>query len=640
MEPLSITEPNDAVGEAIDVTQALQGTGEVVLAGVIGDTAGGADDVDLVSFTLSDGQFVEIETATSDPTELDTVLTLFGPDGGEVAFNDDALGSFDSRIVHAAAAAGLYTVGVSSLDNVLYDPTVPGSGSDGFTTGDYDLTVTLLDAPEIDPALAEPNDTIAQAADVTAAFEADGGLVLTGLIGDAPDLAVAADDVDLVTLDLEAGESVRLSAEAVISGADFAPLARVFDAAGAELSLVFLDDGGVGFTAPADGTFAVGVSAFDNSFYDPTIEGSGFDGFDTGFYRLAIEPFDLVLDLDEPNDTRAQAPDLTAALQAEQFLVLRGFVGDNPDLANADDDVDLVSFTLGAGDQLDLFVDAEFLSGLDAVLRVFGPGGEELALSDDTEFGLDPELTFTAPVAGTFTLGVSADANDAYDPDVEGSGTDGFSTGLFDLVVELTPVPVVSVLRGTAEDDRLVGGTGPDDIRGRGGDDDLRGRGGQDELRGGGGEDDLRGGAGDDVLRGGAGDDELRGGPGDDILRGGAGGDLMVGGGGSDTFVLRGMGDAVRGFDVRGDPSETSFDTLILGPGLVLRSARDFFELALSERAGYDLDFDADEAGIIRRADIENARTGETADIEIAGDDMTLAEYVLFQAEQIGLVLP
>ena len=154
-------------------------------------------------------------------------------------------------------------------------------------------------------------------------------------------------------------------------------------------------------------------------------------------------------------------------------------MGDNPHLAPgvAADDVDLVSFDLEAGERLDLFVDAEFLSGLDAALRVFGPDGEELASNDD-DLGLDPALAFTAPVAGTFTVGVSASGNESYDPEAEGSGTDGFSTGLYDLVVERTAAPVVTVIRGTAGDDRLVGDAGPDDIRGFAGDDDLRGRGG------------------------------------------------------------------------------------------------------------------------------------------------------------------
>ena len=651
MEPISITEPNDVVGDALDVSTALQGTGEVVLAGEIGDTPGRAADVDLVSFTLSAGQIVSIETATGG-AGLDTLLRLFDPFGAEVAFNDDRLdGEFvtlDSRIVHIAEVAGTFTVGVSDVDNESYDPEVAGSGTRGFTTGAYGLTVSLLDPPQVDPALGEANDTIAEAADVSEAFRAAGELVLTGSIGD--NAALGADDVDLVTLELEAGEGVRVAVAGTgpADRFDFSPFAQAFDAAGAEEPLVFLEPDVVGFVAPEAGTFAVGVSSFFNLFYDPLVEGSGAGGDATGFYELSLAPLEFGLDLAEPNDTLAEAPDLTAELRTDTSLVLRGIVGDNPDLAPsvAADDVDLVSFTLAEGDRLDVAVDPGFVSGLEALLRVFGPDGEVLAVSDE-EFGFDPFLSVTAPVAGTFTVGVSALGNVDYDPEVGGSGAGGDITGSYELFVDLTPAPVVTLIRGTAGDDRLVGDAGPDDIRGFAGDDDLRGRGGEDELRGGRGDDALRGGrgedlliggSGDDVLRGGGGADELRGGSGDDILRGGAGGDLMIGGGGSDTFVLRGTGDVVRRFDVRNDPSERSFDTIVLGPGLVLRTERDFFELALSERAGYDLDFEADEAGVIRRADIENARTGETADIEILGRDMTLADFVLFQAEQIGLV--
>ena len=48
--------------------------------------------------------------------DFDTVLTLLGPDGEEVAFNDDFGGTLNSRIVYSAKVTGTYTVITKSFD--------------------------------------------------------------------------------------------------------------------------------------------------------------------------------------------------------------------------------------------------------------------------------------------------------------------------------------------------------------------------------------------------------------------------------------------------------------------------------------------------------------------------------------------
>lgn len=98
-------------------------------------------------------------------------------------------------------------------------------------------------------------------------------------------------------------------------------------------------------------------------------------------------------------------------------------------------------------------------------------------------------------------------------------------------------------IRGTSDDDRLVGGVEDDRLTGRGGNDTLLGRSGDDRLRGNGGEDRLVGGSGDDNLRGGGGDDVLQGGGGADRMSGGRGFDIasyFV----SETGVTVDLGDA------------------------------------------------------------------------------------------------
>lgn len=65
------------------------------------------------SLPMEAGDVVAI-TMTSE--DFDTVLTLLGPDGEEVAFNDDYGGTLNSRIVYTATDSGDYTILSKSFD--------------------------------------------------------------------------------------------------------------------------------------------------------------------------------------------------------------------------------------------------------------------------------------------------------------------------------------------------------------------------------------------------------------------------------------------------------------------------------------------------------------------------------------------
>lgn len=64
---------------------------------------------------LRAGQIVTLST-TSD-SGLDTVLTIYGPDNRQIAFNDDAGGALTSQIVFVAPAAGRYRAEVTGYNN-------------------------------------------------------------------------------------------------------------------------------------------------------------------------------------------------------------------------------------------------------------------------------------------------------------------------------------------------------------------------------------------------------------------------------------------------------------------------------------------------------------------------------------------
>lgn len=62
---------------------------------------------------LEGGDVVAIIMTSED---FDTVLTLLGPDGEEVAFNDDFGGTLNSQIIYRAPEAGNYTIVTQSFD--------------------------------------------------------------------------------------------------------------------------------------------------------------------------------------------------------------------------------------------------------------------------------------------------------------------------------------------------------------------------------------------------------------------------------------------------------------------------------------------------------------------------------------------
>lgn len=141
----------------------------------------------------------------------------------------------------------------------------------------------------------EANDTLANAlalgfvAGVPGTFNGEGG------IGDNP-AVFSPDDVDLMALQLAAGDRLSIDIDADEFGSGLDPILRVFDAAGNQVSVSdddpapgepFTLDSYIDYTVPTAGTYYIGVSSYANFGYDPAVAGSG-SGFSTGSYDLEI----------------------------------------------------------------------------------------------------------------------------------------------------------------------------------------------------------------------------------------------------------------------------------------------------------------------------------------------------------------
>ncbi|MEM8874591.1 MAG: calcium-binding protein [Planctomycetota bacterium] len=119
---------------------------------------------------------------------------------------------------------------------------------------------------------------------------------------------------------------------------------------------------------------------------------------------------------------------------------------------------------------------------------------------------------------------------------------------------ETTQLIAIENVRGTVEDDSIIGDSGAnrlesgsggnDTIFGLGGPDTLLGDSGDDLLDGGSGDDEILGDSGNDTIFGAGGSDELDGESGDDSIEGGTGNDTLTGGFG-DNVVLGQGGDDI-----------------------------------------------------------------------------------------------
>jgi hypothetical protein len=165
----------------------------------------------------------------------------------------------------------------------------------------------------------EPNDVIANAIPSGLSSATPGTFRASGLIGDNPNLLIQPSrDVDMVSFQLDAGQTIRINVDAREFGSALDSVIRVFDATGIEVA--FNDDDFSGqfghpldsyleFTALVSGTYFAAISGFSNLFYNPHVEGSGFlapnTTFTSGAYSIEmtigdnlirVEQYDLVGD--------------------------------------------------------------------------------------------------------------------------------------------------------------------------------------------------------------------------------------------------------------------------------------------------------------------------------------------------------
>ena len=137
----------------------------------------------------------------------------------------------------------------------------------------------------------------------------------------------------------------------------------------------------------------------------------------------------------DAGDTLPRAQSVVATTGS---VTLASRIGDGP---RGRRDVDLFRVSLAAGQRLTIDVAARSLatpSTLDSYLRLFDSKGRQLAANDDTSGTPDSSLSFMAPKAGVYYVGVSGSGNVAYKPSRAGSGRTG-STGAYQIEFTFGP---------------------------------------------------------------------------------------------------------------------------------------------------------------------------------------------------------
>ncbi len=405
-----------------------------------------ATDVDLYRFVVSAGQTIDfdVDTLTNGGSGLGSYLRLFNGQGQQLAFNDNGAApgesqtGIDAYLRYTFTAAGTFYLGISNGNNTQYNP-VDGSGdTDGGSnsTGNYTLVVQLI------PAGGDLDDTLSEAAVI-------GGLSTNPTILNAsisPDI-----DVDMFQFAASIGQTLEFDIDTALNGpGGLSSFLRLFDANGQQIGFggpaSAPGEGQANFDAflrhtfSASGTYFIGVSNGNNTLYDP-LSGTGDTAGGanaTGNYSLIVQVSSVVEG--DPDDTLTEA-------------IVLGAVGSNPINLNGtistDIDVDLVQFTVFAGQVVDFDIDTtqNGTGGLASYIRLLDAQGQQIAFNDnarapgESTLGSDAYLRYTFTAAGTYYLGISNATNFQYNP-INGEGDIGGgvdATGSYQLTVTALP---------------------------------------------------------------------------------------------------------------------------------------------------------------------------------------------------------
>lgn len=124
------------------------------------------NDINVYKFSLQSTGLLNIETfaerlrslgLAANPSQLDSVLTLYDAAGKIIARNDDYYGK--DSFIQLQLTSGTYYVAVTSTGNTNFDPSVTNSGFGGTTQGGYQLRLTFTPTVSADNSIVDTAGT-------------------------------------------------------------------------------------------------------------------------------------------------------------------------------------------------------------------------------------------------------------------------------------------------------------------------------------------------------------------------------------------------------------------------------------------------------------------------------------------------
>lgn len=326
-----------------------------------------AGDRDWYRLELAEGQGVRIGmSATGTPDSIgDPYLVLYGPDGAEIARDDDGGDGLNAWLEFQAPAAGAYYVEAR-----------------GFTedaTGRYALNLV--------------------AGEVGNSYDAADALSATG----EPRTSVvgAAGDVDWFAIELIEGRPYRFYVDGAEGDTLADPLLVLYDATGTEVARD--DDGGPGlnsylyFASPTGGPYFAAVSSFD--------------GQSTGRYTIRAVDTDVPghaytdESLDANDDARLSRIEMPGDIDVYRVTLEAGVTYQIE--ANGAGDTPLADPYLALIQEGPM----DHHGGEGPSAEMVREGGERVAADDDSGPGLDARVRFRPETSGDYLINVSGLSN-------------------------------------------------------------------------------------------------------------------------------------------------------------------------------------------------------------------------------------
>jgi len=402
---LMAVDANDQISEAVASTIGVAMRGKTLTS---------VSDVNMYKFFVNSGEtvFFDMDRGSGN---LDAVFRLFRSDGTQLAISDDQSApgegpTLDPYLEFTVSRAGTYFLGVSSVPNTGYNPLTGVDQADTrVTSGKFSIFSGMVGA--------DPNDSASEASNYP----------LRGASGHRIE---TPNDVDLFSIDADAGEIIQVDLDSVVGSgldsfmvllnADGLVIASSDDtAAPGEL---FMLDSFVRALVPRGGLYYIAVSAYNNVNYNIFSGDGDLNGASTGGYTLTTRVID-------GDDQISEAQTITLGTPAFGFI-------------SKGTDVDMYSFTVQAGQKVTFDIDRPSIGlSFDSFIRIFDTNGVELASNDDGPNleELDSTESFfplTFTTGGTYFVAVSGKGNSTYNP-LTGSADLGGSRGDYILRVNL-----------------------------------------------------------------------------------------------------------------------------------------------------------------------------------------------------------